>query len=63
MKFAKSLADHHHLSTWSMGDEPMKNWIKATEFLRQHDKSDWHLASVERQLMSSLAREVYMKDA
>jgi len=38
-----------------MGDESIKNWIKATELLKQHDKSDWHLASVERQLMSSLA--------
>ena len=27
----------------------------ATELLRQHDKSDWHLASVEWQLISSLA--------
>ena len=30
--------------------KPIKNWIKATELLRQHDKSDWHLACVEQQL-------------
>ena len=35
--------------------KPVKNWVKATELLRQHEKSEWHLASVEVQAMSSLA--------
>ena len=42
------------ISMWSKGDKANKKWIKATELLRQHDKSGLHLASV-RQLMSSLA--------
>ena len=35
--------------------KPVKNWIKATELLRQHEKSEYSLASVEVQAMSSLA--------
>ncbi len=30
-------------------------WVKATELLKQHEMSVWHLASVEVQVMASLA--------
>ena len=26
---------------------PVNNWVKATELLKKHEQSDWHLASVE----------------
>ena len=26
---------------------PVNNWVKATELLKNHEQSDWHLASVE----------------
>ncbi len=35
--------------------KPISNWIKATELLKQHEMSEWHLASVEVQAMASLA--------
>lgn len=35
--------------------KPINNWVKATEFLKQHEKSDWHKTSVEVQFLSKLA--------
>lgn len=35
--------------------KPINNWAKATELLRQHEGSDWHLASVEAQALASVA--------
>ena len=33
--------------------KPISNWVKATELLRQHEKSEWHLAAVEVQALAS----------
>ena len=36
--------------------KPISNWVKATELLRQHEKSEWHLAAVEVQALASSAQ-------
>ena len=36
--------------------KPISNWVKATELLRQHEKSKWHLAAVEVQALASCAQ-------
>lgn len=35
---------------------PINNWVKATELLNKHEKSDWHLASVEAQVLAESAK-------
>ena len=27
---------------------PVSNWVKATALLKKHDKSEWHVAAVEK---------------
>ena len=36
---------------------PVKNWAKASELLGKHEKSEWHLASIETQALSELAEQ------
>ena len=36
--------------------KPISNWVKATELLRQHEKSEWHLTAVEVQALASCAQ-------
>ncbi len=36
---------------------PIKNWVKATELLSKHEKSEWHLAAIEAQAMSESAKQ------
>ena len=35
---------------------PISNWVKATELLDKHQKSEWHKASVEAQVLADSAR-------
>jgi len=35
---------------------PVNNWVKATERLKKHEQSDWHLASVEAIALAEAAR-------
>ena len=35
---------------------PISNWVKATELLSKHERSEWHLASVEAQALAESAR-------
>ena len=35
----------------------INNWVKATKLLNKHKKSEWHLASVEAQVLAESARE------
>ena len=35
---------------------PVSNWVKATELLDKHQKSEWHKASVEAQALADSAR-------
>ena len=35
---------------------PVHNWVKATELLKKHEQSDWHLASVEAQALAESAK-------
>ncbi len=50
-KYGKTLASAR--GAWVT--KPISNWVKATELLKQHEMSEWHLASVEVQVMASLA--------
>ena len=36
---------------------PICNWVKATELLTKHEKSDWHRASVESSAMAEMAKK------
>ena len=36
---------------------PVKNWVKATTLLSNHEKSEWHLAAIEVQAMSETAKQ------
>ncbi len=36
--------------------KPVANWVKATELLRQHERSEWHLAAVEVKALASVAQ-------
>lgn len=36
---------------------PICNWVKATELLAKHEKSDWHRASVEASAMAEMAKK------
>ncbi len=36
---------------------PVDNWVKATALLTKHEKSDWHLAAVEKRALSQSAEE------
>ena len=36
---------------------PVNNWVKATALLTKHEKSDWHLAVVEKRVMSQSTKE------
>ena len=36
---------------------PASNWVKATSLLLKHEKSDWHLAAVEKQALSLAVTE------
>ena len=35
----------------------VKNWAKATELLAKHERGEWHLASLEAQVLSELAEQ------
>ena len=35
----------------------INNWVKATELLAKHSKSEWHLASVEAQVLADSAKK------
>ncbi len=48
------MVNHQHRGAWVT--KPISNWVKATELLKQHEMSEWHLTSVEVQAMASLAR-------
>ena len=37
--------------------QPVNNWVKATALLTKHEKSDWHLAAVEKRAMSQSTKE------
>lgn len=36
---------------------PVNNWAKATTLLANHEKSEWHLAAVERRAFSQSAEK------
>ena len=36
---------------------PINNWVKAKSLLLQHEKSEWHIAAVERKVMSQSTEE------
>ena len=36
--------------------KPIANWVKATELLRKHERSEWHLAAVEVKALASVAQ-------
>ena len=36
---------------------PISNWAKATQLLAKHEKSEWHLASVEAHTLSEMSRK------
>ena len=36
---------------------PINNWVKATKLLDKHSKSEWHLASVEAQVLADSAKQ------
>ena len=35
---------------------PIYNWVKATELLAKHERSDWHRASVEASALAEMAK-------
>ena len=36
---------------------PINNWVKAKSLPIQHEKSDWHIAAIERMVMSQSTEE------
>ena len=36
---------------------PINNWVKATELLNKHSKSEWHLAIVEAQVLADSSKK------
>ena len=36
---------------------PVKNWVKATTLLAKHKQSEWHLAAIEKRVLSQSAEE------
>ena len=36
---------------------PVDNWVKATTLLNNHEKSEWHLADIEKRALNQSAQE------
>ena len=53
MKYGKPPPQSH--GAWVT--RPVKNWVKATTLLSNHEKSEWHLAAIEVQAMSESAKQ------
>ena len=51
--YASGLESHPH-GAWVT--RPVCNWVKATELLTKHEKSDWHRASVEASALAEMTK-------
>ena len=40
-----------------MGERPVNNLVKATSLLARHEKSEWHLAAVEKRALSQSVQD------
>lgn len=56
-RFCKKYGKSSATACGGLVTHPINNCVKATELLNKHDKSEWHLASVEAHVVAVYKQE------